>query len=182
MATRPKSPASDRALAVELHVSHGVIGQWRTKFPGETPATRDMQQWRDFMEERGLANANTAPAAALAALRAAKLDETLERVRRLKRENSWGDGVLVKRADIDQLFGQIAGRQKMILYAKMESELPAQLEGLDIVTVRRRLRDAADEICSAMQEMLRNFVFEGPPRVPDAATVEGRLKTSYDET
>lgn len=161
----------------ELAAAHGIDPRTlrlHRKKPG-APKTPDPAAWAGYLKRTGLADA----ANVLTRLRVARLEEVQERVQRLRRENSWGDGALVKRSEMDHRDKQIAQRQKMLLYSKLENELPGHCEGQDAVTIRRKLRDAADEICDAMQVMKDEFDFSGPPRVADEKTYA--KKYDHDE-
>ncbi len=104
---------------------------------------------------------------ALDALRRARLVEVEERIKRLKRENAWGENQMVLRTDFDAFLSRLFTKQRAILYGKAEGEIPAQVAGLGALEIRRALRGMADEICDAMQEMLKGFEFKRPPRLPD---------------
>ena len=164
-----------KGLAAALHIDARTLRLWRGK-PG-APTTPDLQAWRAYLEKSGLGD----HANVLTRLRLARLEEVQERVRRLKRENEWGDRALVKRSEMDERDQQIALRQKAMLYSKMENELPILCEGGDCTTIRRHLRSAADEICDLMQDMLAAYEYSGPPRVADEKGLEKKLETHDEE-
>lgn len=115
------------------------------------------------------------PSEGLAELRRARLEETVERVKRLRRENAWGDGELVRREDVDALLGKVAALVHQSMRARIEAEMPAQLEGQNVVEIRRRLRDVIDQICDSMQTALEGHEWSRPPRLPADPNIEGRL-------
>jgi hypothetical protein len=178
--TRIQVPKSTRhtwtSCAEQVGFDAKTLRGWRRK--QGAPQSPDPARWAKWIEATG----RGASASVLDQLRLARLEETRERVQRLRRENAWGDKLLVKKSDIDQRDGQIALRQKQVLYTAVEGELPAQCEGQGAVYIRQKLRAMADTICDVMQGLLAEYEFARPPRIPDASTAEGRFKTDSDET
>lgn len=102
------------------------------------------------------------------ALKAARLDEVRERVRRLRRDNDLAERNTVLASDCDRLLERIGTFQKSYLVTEFD-QLPGRLQGQEAGFIRAELRRVADGIIRRMHEQVMSFDWTVPPP-PDAPT------------
>jgi hypothetical protein len=147
MKTKPFKKLSWGALAERLGVSRRSLGNWR-KLPG-APGTCQLAPWRKFVEENSLGIAPNK----ITPDRARLMEENLvKRNRLLGLEIAKQEGKLVRTADVDQMLLRIASLQKIVLYQKLEREMPVRTDGKDTGEKLLIGRSIADELCEIFSQ------------------------------
>lgn len=71
--------------------------------------------------------------------------------------NKTQSGKYIESAAIAADLSTCAAEQKGILRQKLENELPSDLVGLDVITIRAKMRDVVDQVCIAMAPLLSKW-------------------------
>jgi len=147
---------STTALAKAMGVSRQAIYDARGKFPDEAPRQHpngrkeNLTAWQKFAAEKGILIGANKPTETRETLLQEKLKREIERLDiMIAKERR----TLVSVDEVDQMILDISLRQKQILFAAVQSELPIELEGLKAAEIRNRLRAMAIGICAPMQEL-----------------------------
>ncbi len=144
---------SDRSLAAALGVTHPTIGNTRKRFPETCPKGYDVDEWRRFFDENGIGEGNV-----VSKDREHWLTQQAEyRAKLLAIEHQKAEGAIVYKSDLDARDVRIAIAQKSALYEILTTELPVKSEGKTAVEIRALNRDAADRVCSVMQQRLAEW-------------------------
>lgn len=136
-------------LAGALKVSRQAIHSWK-KFDDAPKAgsngLHDVEQWREFMRQRGLKGGEEQPDVQQALKARKLLAEVEEREMRLAVKRGEFISVEVVRATWTNLVGQATA----LLRRKFENELPPILSGLDATGIQEECRKAIDEVLAVL--------------------------------
>lgn len=151
---RPPKP-TDADLAKRFGVTPKTISRWRAAGAPLGDGDRAMETW--------LAQRRQVPPGALPGLAQARLEEVLERVRRLRRENEVAEGRLVARSWVCERIAIMCG-ELSALQARSIEQHPVRLAaaGDDVAANRAALREVWDELRDMLQS-LGEHLREGDP-------------------
>jgi hypothetical protein len=140
------------AIAQHFQLHRNTVSKWFAKpdAPKRGPDGYDFAQVAEWVKT--CAQTEVSMSKTSMPMATAKLNEVLERVRKLSIANDLACRALVKRIDVANALGKVCARAKNILYRKLVDELPADFSN-DISGNRIIANKLADEICVELQGM-----------------------------
>lgn len=113
----------------------------------DAPESMDLGVWTEWLQGNGLAKAATR--ATYSDLREQKIKEEIELLRLKKRKE---EGKSIAMEDVLSYLGRLAAKWDQLLTQKIDVEVPARLQGKDIVAARAEalaIHDEIREVCNA---------------------------------
>lgn len=145
-----KRRRTHETLARELGVSGNSVRKWAAR--PDAPRSMSADVWRRFIDDNQLGSRRMSPE------RESLLERLADRkLRLLDLEIARKEQRTVLRADVDALHLQIATRQKVVLYAALESEYPGKVVGRTAAEIRIAGRQIADRICDVFTRDLSEW-------------------------
>lgn len=136
---------SNRKLAAALGVDEKALRNW-LKRP-DAPKGKTLEVWQAYIEANHLAKGMTRRS--YAELREEKIKEEIDLLR-LKKRREEGNSIAIE--DVRGYLSRLAAKWDQLLTQKLETEIPARLQGKDIVAARaeaRAVHDEIREVCNA---------------------------------
>jgi len=137
---------TQRAVAAALRISTESIRLYR-KLKG-APAGWNIEEWRTFVEQRGL---NKASSDVLSELKVLIAQEELKKK---GRENAVAEGRIIEQETVSDFLRDWMAKMDLLLSSELEVNAPPLLAGKSIVEVREEMRRIHDRIRDATKNGL----------------------------
>jgi hypothetical protein len=132
---------TQRAVAAALRISTESIRLYR-KLKG-APAGWNIEEWRTFVEQRGL---NKASSDVLSELKVLIAQEELKKK---GRENAVAEGRIIEQETVSEFLRDWMAKMDLLLSSELEVNAPPLLAGKSILEVREEMRRIHDRIRDA---------------------------------
>jgi hypothetical protein len=137
---------TQRAVAAALRISTESIRLYR-KLKG-APAGWNIEEWRTFVEQRGL---NKASSDVLSELKVLIAQEELKKK---GRENAVAEGRIIEQETVSDFLRDWMAKMDLLLSSELEVNAPPLLAGKSILEVREEMRRIHDRIRDATKNGL----------------------------
>jgi hypothetical protein len=137
---------TQRAVAAALRISTESIRLYR-KLKG-APAGWNIEEWRTFVEQRGL---NKASSDVLSELKVLIAQEELKKK---GRENAVAEGRIIEQETVSEFLRDWMAKMDLLLSSELEVNAPPLLAGKSILEVREEMRRIHDRIRDATKNGL----------------------------
>ncbi len=146
MAYAKTKKETQRAVAAALRISTESIRLYR-KLKG-APAGWNIEEWRTFVEQRGL---NKASSDVLSELKVLIAQEELKKK---GRENAVAEGRIIEQETVSDFLRDWMAKMDLLLSSELEVNAPPLLAGKSILEVREEMRRIHDRIRDATKNGL----------------------------
>jgi hypothetical protein len=132
---------TQRAVAATLKITTESLRLYR-KLRG-APAGWNVEEWRTFIEQRGLAKASSDVLSELKVLIAQ------EELKKKQRENAVAEGKIIEQETVADFLREWTAKLDLMLTSELEVNAPPLLSGKSIVEVREEMKAIHDRIREA---------------------------------
>lgn len=137
---------TQRAVAAALKITTESLRLYR-KLRG-APAGWNIEEWRTFIEQRGLAKASSDVLSELKVLIAQ------EELKKKGRENAVAEGRIIEQETVSDFLRDWMAKMDLLLSSELEVNAPPLLAGKSILEVREEMRRIHDRIRDATKNGL----------------------------